>query len=99
MQLEPDALGPDHELDRAAGREIPALRTQLEGIEAKAAGAAPRPVGDGVHDVRDADEVGDEGGRRGLVDAPRVAELLDAPVDITAIRSDIVSASSWSCVT
>ena len=38
-------------------------------------------------------------GRRALVDVLGVVDLLDQPRFITAIRSDIVSASSWSWVT
>ena len=49
--------------------------------------------------VQRADEVGDERRRRVLVDLARAADLLDRPPFMTAIRSDIASASSWSCVT
>ena len=50
-------------------------------------------------EVHPADEIGDERRRRLAVDIVRRANLLDRPLFITTIRSDIVSASSWSCVT
>ena len=61
--------------------------------------AARRGDGRG-HQVGDPDEAGDEGGRRALVDAPPASSTCSTrPSFITAIRSDIVSASSWSWVT
>ena len=58
------------------------------------------PAGDlGLDDVRRPDEAGDEAGGRPLVDVFGEADLLDLPCDITAMRSLITSASSWSCVT
>ena len=52
-----------------------------------------------VHQVGHAQEVGDEQRLGILVDVLRSADLLDLPPFMTASRSDIVSASSWSCVT
>jgi hypothetical protein len=46
-----------------------------------------------------ADEARDKRRRRPLVDLARRGDLLDAPARITAMRSEIASASSWSCVT
>ena len=46
------------------------------------------------HQVRHADEACDEGRRRTVVDLLRLRDLLDRPSFMTAIRSDIVSASS-----
>ena len=51
------------------------------------------------HQVRHAEEVGHEGRRRFLVQVLRRPDLLDPPAFITAMRSHMVSASSWSCVT
>ena len=63
----------------------------------------PRPPLAGVtvpgHQVGDPDEAGDERGAGALVHVLGRVHLLDTPFDITAIRSDIVSASSWSWVT
>ena len=64
--------------------------------------AAPRPApGDRRrHQVGDADEAGDEGRRRALVDLLGDRPTCSTrPRFITAIRSLIVSASSWSWVT
>jgi hypothetical protein len=52
-----------------------------------------------AEEIHRADEIGDEGGRRPAVDLLRRAHLLDAPWFITTMRSAMVSASSWSCVT
>ena len=53
-----------------------------------------------VEEVHVADEVGHERRQRPVVDGARLVELLDhARCDMTATRSDIDSASSWSWVT
>jgi len=60
---------------------------------------AVRGLDDRGEQVRGADEARDERGPRALVDLGRRADLLDSPSLKTAIRSLMVSASSWSCVT
>ena len=59
--------------------------------------AAQRAVDD-VHRRR-ADELRDEQVVRPVVELERRADLLDAPSCITTMRSAIVIASIWSCVT
>jgi hypothetical protein len=55
---------------------------------------------DGAFDeIGFADEVRDEAIARTLVNVFRTPDLLHSPSDNTAMRSDMVSASSWSWVT
>jgi hypothetical protein len=52
-----------------------------------------------VTDVGAADEAGDELGRRPVVEILRRAVLHHLALSITAMRSEIAIASSWSWVT
>ena len=83
-----------------AGRRasVAAARLKLEALDRDDAASVPLPARRGVHQVGDAQEVRDEEGLR-IVDVPRGTDLIHSSEFITARRSDMVSASSWSCVT
>ena len=74
--FDPDPLGSDGQLDGAGAVGRPPLGGQVELPEVDPAGAGrTRAVGPGVHQVRDAQEVGHVGVGRLLVDVDRGAHL------------------------
>ena len=86
--------------DRAARRDVAAAAPAGWTRRSDAALAAAPADRLAVHQVRDAEEVGDEYGRRVLVDLRAgVPTCSIRPSFITATRSLMLSASSWSWVT
>ena len=98
-----DALGTDRDLARRPCVSVspwPAISANSPSFTLHLAAGA-RAVGRRVHQVRDAQEVGDVRRRS----APRRSSVGDPTCSTRPVassrrcRSDIVSASSWSCVT
>ena len=88
-----------------AWQRSPAARPSVVGVDLEAGVEADRAAAAGRrdvagHQVGDADEAGDEGGASGARRRPPASPICSTrPRFMTAIRSDIVSASSWSWVT
>ena len=96
-----DVLGSDrHRQFLTAFAACGGVRRELQ---VRRAGASASPCEDRLHvafeDIRLADEGADEAVGRAVVDAPGVSMHSMRPRRITAMRSDITSASSWLCVT
>src|SRR6478735_10589750 len=97
--FELDALRSDDDLRLPGDVAVRSARLELVAFQRDVAGARAGIDDGGLHEVRHAEEVGDVERLGILVDVLRRPDLLDVPRFMTASRSLIVSASSWSWVT
>ena len=100
-RVDANALGSNRHAHRLAGADVRAGGDDdTLAFPVATHGEVPDELGhDQVEGVQRADEVGHERRLRVIVDLARTPVCSTRPAFMTAIRSDIASASSWSCVT